>query len=118
MGLYSGGLIIARTFASEIWGDYFFWGGGVGAYYRNFTVSLLSTINFCARSLDTTHHVVQNLTTGIRRYTPSDLKSVTRFYKQVQNKRRKSSFQVYLFDQITVLKKYLNQSTCIYFNRS
>ena len=35
MGLYSGGLIIERIFASEIWGAYFregffFWGGGGG----------------------------------------------------------------------------------------
>ena len=36
MGLYLGGLIIGRIFASEIWGAYFrevvffFWGGGVG----------------------------------------------------------------------------------------
>ena len=33
MGLYSGGLIIGRIFASEIWGAYFreglFWGGGL-----------------------------------------------------------------------------------------
>ena len=40
MGLYSGGLIIGRIFACEIWGAYFrkglFWGGG--AYYQNFTV--------------------------------------------------------------------------------
>ena len=48
MGLYSGGLIIARISASEIWGgglifgrayvsfSFFFFGGG--AYYRNFTV--------------------------------------------------------------------------------
>ena len=39
MGLYSGGLIIGRIFASEIWGAYvregLFFGG---AYYRNFTV--------------------------------------------------------------------------------
>ena len=55
MGLYSGGLIIGRIFASEIWGAYFregfiiffcgrgggvFFGGGVGggACCRNFTV--------------------------------------------------------------------------------
>ena len=42
MGLYSGGLIIGRIFASEIWGAYFredlFWAGGGGAYYRNFTI--------------------------------------------------------------------------------
>ena len=46
MGLYSGGLIIGRIFASEIWGAYFredlFWagggGGGGGGYYRNFTI--------------------------------------------------------------------------------
>ena len=43
MSLYSGGLIIGRMFASDIWGYYvweslyIFWGGG-GAYYRNFTV--------------------------------------------------------------------------------
>ena len=40
MGLYTGGLIIGRIFASEIWGAYFreglfiylfsFWGGGGG----------------------------------------------------------------------------------------
>ena len=47
MGLYTGGLIIGRIFASEIF--FFFWGGGLfsgglilfwggGAYYRNFTV--------------------------------------------------------------------------------
>ena len=51
MGLYSGGLIIGRISASEIWGAYFseglfiflffyFFGGegGGGGYYRNFTV--------------------------------------------------------------------------------
>ena len=40
MGLYSGGLIIGRIFASVIWGAYFwegtfFCGGGGGAYYLN-----------------------------------------------------------------------------------
>ena len=39
MGLYSGGRIIGRIFASEIWGAYFREGGGGGAYYRNFTAS-------------------------------------------------------------------------------
>ena len=40
MGLYSGGLIIGRIFASEIWGAYFreglffFFFGGGGAYYQ------------------------------------------------------------------------------------
>ena len=46
MGLYLGGLIIGRIFASEIWGAYFhegllffFWGGGWwGAHYCNFMV--------------------------------------------------------------------------------
>ena len=43
MGLYLGGLIIGRIFASEIWGAYFLFfflggGGGVGAYYGNFIV--------------------------------------------------------------------------------
>ena len=47
MCLYSGGLIIGRIFASEIWGGglifgraYFFLGGGGGggAYNRNFTI--------------------------------------------------------------------------------
>ena len=49
MGLFSGGLIIGRISASEIWGAYFseglfiylfilFFGGGEGGYYRNFTV--------------------------------------------------------------------------------
>ena len=45
MGLYLGGLIIGRIFASVISGAYFprglFFGGGGGgggAYYRNFTV--------------------------------------------------------------------------------
>ena len=54
MGLYSGGFIIGRILASEIWGEglifgraylfiylfiylFFFWGGGA-AYYGNFTV--------------------------------------------------------------------------------
>ena len=59
MGLYSGGLIIGRIFASEIWpgayfrkGLFFFLGGG-GAYYRNFTVflficiSAVHIISFC-----------------------------------------------------------------------
>ena len=40
MGLYSGGLIIGKIFAYEIWGAYFqeglFYGG---AYYQNFMVS-------------------------------------------------------------------------------
>ena len=46
MGLYSGGLIIVRIFASEIRGAYFreglcfFFGGG--AYYRNFAVAPLT----------------------------------------------------------------------------
>ena len=45
MGLYSGGLIIGRIFASEIWGAYFsggliFFGGG--AYYGNFMVIYVS----------------------------------------------------------------------------
>ena len=50
MGLYSGGLITRKIFASEILGAYFqeglfiylfiiFFGGGWGAYYRNFTVT-------------------------------------------------------------------------------
>ena len=56
MGLYSGGLIIGRIFASEIWGAYFregfFFGGGggMGAYYRNFKVSIFvtrETLNNC-----------------------------------------------------------------------
>ena len=42
MGLYLGGRIFGRIFSSEIWGAYFreglFWGGGGGAYSRNFTV--------------------------------------------------------------------------------
>ena len=48
MGLFSGGLIIGRIFASEAWevyfreGLFFFGGGGggegSGAYYRNFAV--------------------------------------------------------------------------------
>ena len=43
MGLYTGGLIVGRIFASEIWGAYFWEGlffflGGGGAYYRNFTI--------------------------------------------------------------------------------
>ena len=48
MGLHSGGLIVGRISASEIWGAYFseglfiylfiFSGGGGGGYYRNFTV--------------------------------------------------------------------------------
>ena len=47
MGLYLGGLIIGKIFASEIWGAYFregllflffFLGGGGGGGYRNFTV--------------------------------------------------------------------------------
>ena len=33
-------------------------------------------INFCVRSLDETHHVVQNRKAGIRRYQSSDLISV------------------------------------------
>ena len=40
MGLYSGGLIIGRIFASEIWGAYFreglFWGGGGGGLLSEF----------------------------------------------------------------------------------
>ena len=40
MGLHSGGLIVGRIFASEIWGALIFSGGLIfgGAYYRNFTV--------------------------------------------------------------------------------
>ena len=39
MGLYSGGLIIGRIFASEVCGAYFQEGLFLGgAYYRNFTV--------------------------------------------------------------------------------
>ena len=42
MGLYSVGLIIGRTFASEIWGAFFREGRVIlgGAYHRNFTVLL------------------------------------------------------------------------------
>ena len=54
MGLYLGGLIIGRIFASKICGTYFweglffvvlvfFWGGE--AYYRNFMVVYLFNIN-------------------------------------------------------------------------
>ena len=49
MGLYSGGLIIGRIFASEIWGGAYLLGGvffGGGAYYRNFTVCSLYLCNF------------------------------------------------------------------------
>lgn len=46
-----------------------------------------------------------NRTTGIRQCTPSNLKSVARSYRQVQNKRTKQPFQVQLFNQITVSKK-------------
>ena len=51
MGLYSGGLIIGRIFAPEIWGAYFreglvffflFFGGG--AHYQNFTVFLAKMV--------------------------------------------------------------------------
>ena len=65
IGLYSGGLIIGRIFAPEIWGAYFreglflfihlfiylfyyyyFGGGGLGggACYRNFTVYILHVL--------------------------------------------------------------------------
>ena len=50
-------------------------------------------INFRARSLDKTHHVVQNRTTGISQYTPSDLISVVRFFIAVQNKRKSDLFR-------------------------
>ena len=49
MGLYLGGLIIGRIFASEIWGFifgrgsifYFFWGvGGGGAYYNKYNMNI------------------------------------------------------------------------------
>ncbi len=50
--------------------------------------------NFCARSLDKTHHVVQNRTTDISEYTPSDLISVARFCRQAQNKRMKSPYSI------------------------
>ena len=47
MGLYSGGLIIGRIFASEIWGAYFsggliFLGGGslLWEFYGNLCISL------------------------------------------------------------------------------
>ena len=62
-------------------------------------------INFRARSLDKTHHVVQNRTTGISQYTPSDLISVVQFFIAVQNKRQSDLFQVSRFNKITVLKK-------------
>ena len=46
MGIYLGGLIIGRIFASEIGGAYFregfFFGGGGGTYFRNFTVCFSS----------------------------------------------------------------------------
>ena len=56
MGLYSGGLVIGRIFASEIWGGggRLFSGGlivflgGRGTYYRNFTVFLEQGINSTA----------------------------------------------------------------------
>ena len=70
-------------------------------------------INFSAPSLDKTHHVEQNRMTGITQYTPFDLLSVARFFKQVQNKRR----NLLLFNQNTLLKK-LKQSTWSYFNCS
>ena len=45
MGLYSGGLIIGRIFASEIWGAYFlkglFGGGGGGGLLLEFYFNLL-----------------------------------------------------------------------------
>ena len=48
MGLYSGGRIIGRILASEIWGAFFregllffFW---AGAYYRNFTVDTIRIV--------------------------------------------------------------------------
>ena len=54
MGLYSGGLVIGRIFASEIWGGgayfregSFFFGGG-GTYYRDFTLFLEWGINSIA----------------------------------------------------------------------
>ena len=46
-------------------------------------------INFRARELDKTSHVVQNRTTGISQYTPSDLISVVRYLRAVQIKRKK-----------------------------
>ena len=47
MSLYSRGLIIGGIFASEIWGAYFFLGGGWGgAYYRNFTVCCIKVHSF------------------------------------------------------------------------
>ncbi len=51
-------------------------------------------INFYARSLDKSHHVVQNRTTGISEYTPSDLISVARFCWQAKNKRMKSPYSI------------------------
>ena len=66
--------------------------GGPVTGYRSFA-RYNRPINFLALSLDKMHHVVQNRTKRIRQYTPSDLISVARFYKQVQNKRRKSPFQ-------------------------
>ena len=61
MGLYSGGLIIERIFASEIWGAYFregffffyylfhfiFLGGG--AYYPNFSLITQHFIQYNAK---------------------------------------------------------------------
>ena len=52
MGIYSGGLIIGRIFASEIreglflGGLFMAGGGGGGAHYRNFTVVHLTNTRF------------------------------------------------------------------------
>ena len=53
MGLYSGGLIIGRIFASGIWGAYFLGGLFWGAYYRNFTVFCFKVAHNCIEQFRT-----------------------------------------------------------------
>ncbi len=61
-------------------------------------------IIFCVRSLDKTHHVVQNQMTGISAYPLSNLISVARFGRQAQNKRMKSPYSILTFNEITELR--------------
>ena len=64
MGLYSGGLIIGRIFASEIWGAYFredlFWGqeeGGGGLLSEFYGTSTATCVSLTECQKDISQHL-------------------------------------------------------------
>ena len=63
MGLYSGGLIIGRMFASEILGLFGGGGGGGLNYYQNFTV-------YCVVSLEMKLYSILSLSTQVYKWLP------------------------------------------------